>query len=178
MLLYMSKVNSSTVLLHNADFKYVVVKSDYTARLVNTFKFVLYKNTDNSFIETDQGYDKSTRIYRIDECYTCGAGQKEKCDCPPIVDVLFIYDKTWGKGFYAAPGLDIEKYINDIDLLINNCEDGFIVFHNTVDNCYVNIVKEYEYCHMMAEFVEAKVVMHNNQPFAMIYDVSSGCESG
>lgn len=168
--------NNATVLKNN-DFKYVVVKSDYTARLANTFKFVLYDKTENGYIETDKVY-KSSHIYRLDECYTCGAGEEEKCECPPIEHVLFIYDTIWGKGLYAAKNLDLDKYGSDIELLINTCEDGFIVFDNPTGNCYVNIVKEYEYCNMDAEFIVCNVLMHNSKPFALIYDVSGGCESG
>ena len=159
------------VLLEQSDFKYVVVKTNYTARLTNTFNFVYYAKTNNGYIETNEVLGNKKYIPKL--CYTCGKENCGKCGISSPLDVLFIYDRVAGHGLYAKKNIDLEKYGADIELLIKSCGDGFIVFDSkNTSTYYVDLLKQYNYCKIDGEYTIAKCLMLNNMPFAMIYEIN------
>ena len=172
-------------------FKYIVVKTGYTARLVRTCGFVHYKKVDDdAYIETTKLPKKCPGKYH--NLYGCDRCNANNCNCLST-DVFFIYDNIRGDGLYAPKGFNINKHISTIKMLIDACREeinvgedddeddskeqmtGFVVFSKPDNRSYVQMLIDYEYCRIFG-CVTCECMMVNNKPFALIYDVDS--ESG
>ena len=161
------------VLTHK-DFKYIVIQSGYTARLVNTFGFVYYENVENNYVPTktthkvEKKYDPTFG----DNCENCD-NIFAKCSCLPNPMALFIYDNVWGQGLYSSKDFDTEMHKYAIEILTEECDEGFIVFIDPEITCQT--LQNYDYCHWVG-VIDTGIIVKDKKNFAMIYKIDS--ESG
>ena len=91
--------------------KYVVIRTGYTARLINKFR------VQEKLLKKGKG--KNNDIYIISD-----PKKKEKL----FGKIVFIYDKLWGKGVYSAGLLQETSELLDILKRQNLDRDGIVVF--------------------------------------------------